>query len=163
MVTPAARAVVLVPFPFSDLSQAKLLPRTEGGGEARCPLLVFGSLTTSLSRTSGVNQGAPPPGQDFLTTVRQQTYGWRGLLFSGTMEMIRFSGRGTLRTLPPGRTQVNIIKTRKCEHSRKPNERSDLLAACSPGPYQAKFGVSQRSSTSALARQRSRVSPALLA
>jgi mRNA interferase MazF len=26
MVTPAARAVVLVPFPFSDLSQAKLRP-----------------------------------------------------------------------------------------------------------------------------------------
>jgi mRNA interferase MazF len=26
MVTPAARAVVLVPFPFSELSQAKLRP-----------------------------------------------------------------------------------------------------------------------------------------
>ena len=40
-----------------------------------------------------------------------------------------------MRTLPPGRTQVNIFSTRKREHSRKPDEIYDIIEACSPGPY----------------------------
>ena len=35
----------------------------------------------------------------------------------------------------PGRRQVNMIETRKREHSRKPDEQYDLIEACSPGPY----------------------------
>ena len=39
-----------------------------------------------------------------------------------------------MRTLDPGRSQVNMIETRKREHSRKPDEQYDLIEACSPGP-----------------------------
>jgi N6-adenosine-specific RNA methylase IME4 len=40
-----------------------------------------------------------------------------------------------MRTLNPGRTQVNLFATRKREHSRKPDEIYDIIEACSPGPY----------------------------
>jgi len=43
--------------------------------------------------------------------------------------------RGSMRTLAPGRTQVNLLSTRKREHSRKPDEIYDLIESCSPGPY----------------------------
>ncbi|RIJ96622.1 MAG: hypothetical protein DCC43_10970, partial [Candidatus Brocadia sp.] len=43
--------------------------------------------------------------------------------------------RGHMRTLQPGRTQVNIISSRKREHSRKPNQIYDVIENCSPGPY----------------------------
>ena len=55
-----------------------------------------------------------------------------GFYFRNTTEMILFGIRGKLRTLKPGRTQVNIIKTRKREHSRKPDEVYDIIEACSP-------------------------------
>jgi N6-adenosine-specific RNA methylase IME4 len=48
---------------------------------------------------------------------------------------VRKDGGGSMRTLPPGRRQVNIISTRKREHSRKPVEAYDLIESCSPGPY----------------------------
>ena len=38
------------------------------------------------------------------------------------------------RTLKSGRTQTNIIGTRKREHSRKPDEMWGLIERCSPGP-----------------------------
>ena len=40
-----------------------------------------------------------------------------------------------MRTLAPGRRQVNIIKSRKREHSRKPDELYQVIEDCSPGPY----------------------------
>jgi N6-adenosine-specific RNA methylase IME4 len=40
-----------------------------------------------------------------------------------------------MRTLQPGRTQVNSLSTRKREHSRKPDEIYNLIERCSPGPY----------------------------
>ena len=40
-----------------------------------------------------------------------------------------------MRTLKPGRTQVNLFPPRKREHSRKPDEIYPLIEACSPGPY----------------------------
>jgi N6-adenosine-specific RNA methylase IME4 len=40
-----------------------------------------------------------------------------------------------MRTLDAGRTQTNVISTRKREHSRKPDELYDIIEACSPGPY----------------------------
>ena len=58
-----------------------------------------------------------------------------GFYFRNTTELILFGVRGKLRTLAPGRTQVNVIKTRKREHSRKPDELYDLIESCSPGPY----------------------------
>lgn len=66
-----------------------------------------------------------------------------GFYFRNVTELILFGVRGSMRTLKPGRTQVNILSTRKREHSRKPDEIYDLIEACSPGPYLelfARFG-----------------------
>ncbi len=59
-----------------------------------------------------------------------------GFYFRNVTELLLFGVRGkNARTLQPGRTQVNIICTRKREHSRKPDEQYDLIQSCSPGPY----------------------------
>jgi len=58
-----------------------------------------------------------------------------GFYFRNVTEMVLFGVRGSLRTLPPGRRQVNFISTRKREHSRKPDELYDIIEQCSPGPY----------------------------
>ncbi len=58
-----------------------------------------------------------------------------GFYFRNVTEMILFGVRGHLRTLPPGRRQVNIMRTRKRGHSRKPDELYDIIESCSPGPY----------------------------
>lgn len=58
-----------------------------------------------------------------------------GFYFRNVTELVLFGIRGSMRTLQPGRTQVNLISTRKREHSRKPDEIYDLIERCSPGPY----------------------------
>jgi len=58
-----------------------------------------------------------------------------GFYFRNTTELILFGVRGHLRTLKPGRSQVNIIRTIKQEHSRKPDELYQIIEDCSPGPY----------------------------
>ncbi len=58
-----------------------------------------------------------------------------GFYFRNVTELVLFGVRGSMRTLQPGRTQVNLIATRKREHSRKPDEIYDLIERCSPGPY----------------------------
>ncbi|MFT5326007.1 MAG: N6-adenosine-specific RNA methylase IME4 [Planctomycetaceae bacterium] len=58
-----------------------------------------------------------------------------GFYFRNTTELILFGVRGSMRTLAPGRRQVNIIKSRKREHSRKPDELYQVIEDCSPGPY----------------------------
>jgi N6-adenosine-specific RNA methylase IME4 len=58
-----------------------------------------------------------------------------GFYFRNVTELVLFGVRGSMRTLPPGRTQVNLLATRKREHSRKPDEIYDLIESCSPGPY----------------------------
>jgi N6-adenosine-specific RNA methylase IME4 len=58
-----------------------------------------------------------------------------GFYFRNVTELILFGVRGSMRTLQPGRTQVNLFHTRKREHSRKPDEIFDIIEACSPGPY----------------------------
>src|SRR5258706_794265 len=67
-----------------------------------------------------------------------------GFYFRNTTEIILFGIRGKLRTLKPGRSQVNVIKTRKREHSRKPDELYNVIEACSPGPYLELFARGQR-------------------
>lgn len=62
-----------------------------------------------------------------------------GFYFRNTTEPILFGVRGKLRTLPPARRQVNIIESRKREHSRKPDEQYDIIESCSPGPYLEMF------------------------
>lgn len=58
-----------------------------------------------------------------------------GFYFRNVTELILFGVRGSMRTLAPGRSQVNMIESRKREHSRKPDEQYALIEACSPGPY----------------------------
>lgn len=64
-----------------------------------------------------------------------------GFYFRNVTELLLFGVRGRhARTLAPGRRQVNMLQTRKREHSRKPDEQYDLIEACSPGPYLELFG-----------------------
>lgn len=58
-----------------------------------------------------------------------------GFYFRNVTELILFGVRGSMRTLDPGRRQVNLVAQRKREHSRKPDEVYDLIEECSPGPY----------------------------
>lgn len=62
-----------------------------------------------------------------------------GFYFRNVTEPILFGVRGSMRTLAPGRSTVNMIETRKREHSRKPDEQYDLIESCSPGPYLEMF------------------------
>jgi N6-adenosine-specific RNA methylase IME4 len=58
-----------------------------------------------------------------------------GFYFRNVTELLLFGVRGpNARTLPPGRTQVNYLGSRKREHSRKPDEQYALIESCSPGP-----------------------------
>ncbi|MFB9376951.1 MT-A70 family methyltransferase [Kineococcus gynurae] len=57
-----------------------------------------------------------------------------GFYFRNVFEPILFGVRGSMRTLAPGRSQVNMIETQKREHSRKPDEQYELIESCSPGP-----------------------------
>jgi N6-adenosine-specific RNA methylase IME4 len=67
-----------------------------------------------------------------------------GFYFRNTTEMVLFGVRGYMRTLAPGRRQVNIIKTMKREHSRKPDELYDIIEVCSPAPYLELFARGRR-------------------
>lgn len=58
-----------------------------------------------------------------------------GFYFRNVTELVLFGVRGSFRTLDPGRRQVNLLATRKREHSRKPDELYDIVEACSAGPY----------------------------
>jgi N6-adenosine-specific RNA methylase IME4 len=58
-----------------------------------------------------------------------------GFYFRNVTELLLFGVRGSMRTLPPGRRQVNMIETQKREHSRKPDESYALIEACSPAPF----------------------------
>jgi N6-adenosine-specific RNA methylase IME4 len=59
-----------------------------------------------------------------------------GFYFRNVTELVLFGVRGRhARTLAPGRRQVNLIASRKREHSRKPDELYPLIEACSPGPF----------------------------
>lgn len=62
-----------------------------------------------------------------------------GFYFRNVTELILFGVRGSMRTLPPARSQVNMIETRKREHSRKPDEQYPFIESCSPGPYLEMF------------------------
>ena len=59
-----------------------------------------------------------------------------GFYFRNVTEILLFGVRGkNARTLPPARSQVNMIQSRKREHSRKPDEQYELIEDCSPGPF----------------------------
>lgn len=62
-----------------------------------------------------------------------------GFYFRNVTELVLFGVRGSMRTLQAGRTQVNLLATRKREHSRKPDELYEMIEQCSPGPYMELF------------------------
>lgn len=76
-----------------------------------------------------------------------------GFYFRNTTEIILFGTKGSLRTLKPGRSQVNIIKTQKREHSRKPDELYEIIEACSPGPFLEIFARGKRPGWSVFGNQ----------
>ena len=68
-----------------------------------------------------------------------------GFYFRNVTELILFGVRGkNARTLDAGRRQVNMIATRKREHSRKPDEQYGVIEGCSPGPYLELFARGTR-------------------
>ena len=68
-----------------------------------------------------------------------------GFYFRNVTEMLLFGVRGDKnRTLSPARSQVNLIRSVKREHSRKPDEIIPLIEACSPGPYLELFARGDR-------------------
>lgn len=55
-----------------------------------------------------------------------------GFYFRNVTEMVLFGVRGrNARTRAPGRRQVNLLASRKREHSRKPDEQYDIIERCS--------------------------------
>ncbi len=71
----------------------------------------------------------------------------RGVVFyfRNVTEILLFGIRGeNNRTLQPGRSQVNLLRSIKREHSRKPDEFINLIESCSPGPYLEMFARGDR-------------------
>jgi N6-adenosine-specific RNA methylase IME4 len=68
-----------------------------------------------------------------------------GFYFRNVTELLLFGVRGkNNRTLAPGRRQVNMVATRKREHSRKPDEIYPVIESCSKGPYLELFARERR-------------------
>ena len=67
-----------------------------------------------------------------------------GFYFRNVTEIILFGTKGSRRTKKAGRRQVNIISSRKREHSRKPDELYDIIEACSYAPHLELFARHSR-------------------
>ncbi|MFR8038561.1 MAG: MT-A70 family methyltransferase [Anaerovoracaceae bacterium] len=68
-----------------------------------------------------------------------------GFYFRNVTEMLLFGVKGNNnRTLDPARSQVNLVRAKKREHSRKPDEMVALIERCSPGPYLELFARGDR-------------------
>ena len=68
-----------------------------------------------------------------------------GFYFRNVTELLLFGVRGkNVRTLPPGRRQVNYLSSRKREHSRKPDEQYEIIESCSAAPYLELFARGRR-------------------
>lgn len=77
-----------------------------------------------------------------------------GFYFRNVTELLLFGVRGkNARTGQAGRTQVNLLATRKREHSRKPDEMYDLIEACSTGPMLELFARGARKGWTAWGNQ----------
>ncbi len=80
-----------------------------------------------------------------------------GFYFRNVTELLLFGVRGkNARTLPPGRSQVNFLATRKREHSRKPDEQYPLIEECSHGPFLELFARGERSGWTSWGNQASK-------
>ena len=68
-----------------------------------------------------------------------------GFCFRNVTELLLFGIRGQHnRTLSPARSQVNLLRTMKREHSRKPDEIYPIIERCSEGPYLELFARGMR-------------------
>ena len=68
-----------------------------------------------------------------------------GFYFRNVTEILLFGVRGNNnRTLSPARSQVNLIRTQKREHSRKPDEIIPIIESCSSGPFIELFARGDR-------------------
>ena len=68
-----------------------------------------------------------------------------GFYFRNVTEILLFGVKGDKnRTLDPGRSQVNLIRSMKREHSRKPDEFIDLIESCSSAPFLELFARGSR-------------------
>ena len=68
-----------------------------------------------------------------------------GFYFRNVTELLLFGIRGQHnRTLSPARSQVNLLRTMKREHSRKPDEIYPIIERCSEGPYLELFARCMR-------------------
>lgn len=71
--------------------------------------------------------------------------GGMGFYFRNTTELVLFGVSGSnARTLKAGRTQINIIKSQRLEHSRKPKEVYKVIEQCSRAPYLELFARCKR-------------------
>ncbi|MEA5047342.1 MAG: MT-A70 family methyltransferase [Eubacteriales bacterium] len=63
-----------------------------------------------------------------------------GFYFRNVTEVLLFGIKGAQnRTLAPARSQVNIVRSMKREHSRKPDEIISIIETCSEGPFLEMF------------------------
>ena len=68
-----------------------------------------------------------------------------GFYFRNVTEILLFGVKGdNNRTLAPARSQVNLIRSQKREHSRKPDEIIPIIERCSPGPFIELFARGDR-------------------
>lgn len=68
-----------------------------------------------------------------------------GFYFRNVTEILLFGVRGkNARTREAGRRQVNMIQSRKREHSRKPDEQYKIIEECSWGPRLEMFSRGAR-------------------
>ena len=68
-----------------------------------------------------------------------------GFYFRNVTEILLFGIRGNdNRTLAPARSQVNLVRSQKREHSRKPDEIIPIIESCSSGPYIELFARGDR-------------------
>lgn len=68
-----------------------------------------------------------------------------GFYFRNVTEILLFGIKGSKnRTLDPSRSQVNLIRSVKREHSRKPDEFIPLIESCSSAPFLEIFARGDR-------------------
>jgi len=85
VVTPTVGAIVLVPFPFSDLSQAKLRPAVALAGVGRDDWI----LCQITSNPYGDSRALPLADDDFaLGTLRMVSYARPGKLFTAHQRLM---------------------------------------------------------------------------
>ena len=80
---------------------------------------------------------------DGLAVMKAWGFEYKGNIIWEKVLLFGVRGGGN-RTLPPARSQVNLLRAQKREHSRKPDEFIPLIERCSPGPFLELFARGDR-------------------